>query len=259
MQGLMIGCGNMGGALLRQWAETNSASFTIVDPFSTFDHPRVDRHAGPETLGDMAFDFLVVAVKPQLVDDVLPDYHRRLAPEAPLLSIAAGVSSTRLSALLHGRPVARVMPNMPASIGRGVSGLYFSEHVEPAKQALVRDLMLATGDVVEVDDEDDLDKITAIAGSGPGYMFEIARAFSQAAQSLGFDEATSRRLVLGTIAGAVEMALRSSDDLATLRASVTSKAGTTEAGLEALNGGGDFSRLIEATALAAYRRAVELR
>lgn len=259
MQALMVGCGNMGGSLLKRWAADGSVNFTVVDPATTVSLPGVTHCKSAGDIPGDAFDLLVVGLKPQLIDKVVPGYAEWLNKDAAVLSIAAGYASDRLSALLGGRPVIRVMPNMPASIGRGVSGLYATSSVSQAARKTVLELMTATGEVVEVGHEDDLDKVTAIAGSGPGYVFEIARAYVEAARSLGFDDEDARRLVLATLGGAVEMALQTGEPLDALRNAVTSKAGTTEAGLKALNGEGDLSRLLKATALAAYSRAVELR
>jgi pyrroline-5-carboxylate reductase len=104
-----------------------------------------------------------------------------------------------------------------------------------------------------------LDRLTAVAGSGPGYVFEMLRAYVEAAEALGFSEEDARNLVLGTVRGALELALESDQSLEDLRKSVTSKGGTTAAGLDALNGADEFSTLIRETLEAAYQRAVELR
>lgn len=259
MRVLMIGCGNMGGALLQRWAGSDRVRFTVIDPVSRFSHANVTLHSDAAALADQSFDLLVVAVKPQLIDQIIPDHLVRLTQDAAILSIAAGYSADRLSALTGGRPVIRIMPNIPASVGKGVSGLYATPDVPEHTLQVVEAMMAATGELVRVDQEDGLDRVTAIAGSGPGYVFEMARTYVEAAKALGFDAETSRRLVLGTLAGAVDMALQSGSDLADLRNSVTSKAGTTEAGLRALNENGQLSDLMKATTQAAYARAVELR
>lgn len=259
MRSLMIGCGNMGSSLLQRWTDLDAAQLTVVDPTSDFTHPRVRRFKTAAPLGNESFDLLIVAVKPQLIDAIIPDYLPYLNKSGTVVSIAAGYSSARLQALTGGRPVIRIMPNMPASVGKGMSGLFATLGVPANHLAHVTALMNATGDVVQVDSEDALDRVTAIAGSGPGYVFEIARAYTQAAMDLGFDAITAKRLVLGTLSGAVEMALATGKDLDTLRNSVTSKAGTTEAGLNALNGDGGLTDRLRATTQAAYDRAVELR
>jgi pyrroline-5-carboxylate reductase len=259
MQILMLGCGNMGSALLKRWASVEDAQFTVVDPISDFVHPRVEMHTSIEQLGERKFNLVIVAVKPQLVADVLPRSFDYLRPEAEIVSIAAGLSVTSLSELAYGRSIVRIMPNMPASLGKGVSGLLATDDVRPETLLMVDRLMKTTGDVVRVDTEDALDRVTAIAGSGPGYVFEIARSYVEAAKALGFEDEVARKLVLGTLSGAIEMALQSEHDLADLRNSVTSKAGTTEAGLRALNDNDQLSNLLSATMRAAYSRAIELR
>jgi pyrroline-5-carboxylate reductase len=151
------------------------------------------------------------------------------------------------------------MPNLPAAVGAGVSGICASDDVPPARLDQARALMQRTGTVIEVESEDALDRVTAVAGSGPGYVFEMARAYVEAAMELGFDEADARRMVLGTMQGTLAMAQQTGEPLEALRNSVTSKGGTTAAGLAALNGEDQFSGLLRDTMGAAYARAEELR
>ena len=259
MRGLMLGCGNMGGALLRRWADAAICDFDVVDPAAGFDHPRVRLHRSPDTLPRGAYDLIILAIKPQLIRDVLPGYLGRLAPGGAIVSIAAGFSCGELKALSGGAPAIRIMPNMPAAYGVGMSGMFATRDVLPTIRQAVIALMDSTGRLIEVEEEDVIDQVTAVAGSGPGYVFEIARAFVEAAESLGLDRETARTLVLETMSGAVEMALQSGDDLADLRNAVTSKAGTTEAGLNALNGDGGLSERMKNVVQAAHARAVELR
>lgn len=248
----------MGGALLSFWKKGDE-DFTIVDPGLESAPDGVELLSDPADLGQRRFDMVVVAIKPQQVDAILPNYRDAFADDAVLLSIAAGCSASRLEKASGGRPVIRVMPNLPAAIGRGVSGLYVNASVSAEHKRHAIAMMERTGSVIEVDSEDSLDRVTAIAGSGPGYVFEMARAYVEAATGLGFDEAEARRMVLDTMRGTLAMAEEAGEPLEALRNSVTSKGGTTAAGLEALNGDGDFTRLIRATLDSAYRRAEELR
>jgi pyrroline-5-carboxylate reductase len=248
----------MGSALLSFWKK-GTENFTIVDPGLDAAPDGVALLSDPADLGSQQFDMVVVAIKPQQVDTILPQYRDAFAKDAVLLSIAAGCSATRLENASAGRPVIRVMPNLPAAIGRGVSGLYATAAVSKEQKSHAIAMMERTGSVIEVDSEDALDRVTAIAGSGPGYVFEMARAYVEAAIGLGFDETEARRMVLGTMRGTLAMADETGEPLETLRNSVTSKGGTTAAGLDALNGDGDFTRLIRSTLDSAYRRAEELR
>ncbi len=256
----------MGSSLLAQWSGMAGDNlpehrFFVVDPAASagVDTERVTFLSAPPPVADSAFDLVIVAVKPQVIDAVAPDYAPRLAQGGFVASIAAGYPIARLSALVGGVPVVRIMPNLPAAIGAGVSGLCAAPSASAAQRNAITALMEAAGTVVWVDDEDKLDRLTAVAGSGPGYVFEIARTYVAAAEALGFSTDEARQLVLGTMAGTIAMAQGSDESLETLRTSVTSKNGTTAAGLEALNGDDGLSTRMRATIDAAYRRAIELR
>ena len=249
----------MGGALLKAWAENTGHMFTVADPANPDLPDNVSLVSSVAELGEQSFDYLIVALKPQLIDEVLPAYLPRLATDGVISSIAAGYSAGKLAAHAPGRSVIRIMPNLPAIIGRGVSGLYAHGDVGKTASQEIEQLALCSGEIVWVDSEDMLDRLTAVAGSGPGYVFEMLRAYVEAAQELGFSEEDARNLVLGTVRGTLEMAHASDQPLENLRNNVTSKGGTTAAGLDALNGTGKFSALINETLLAAYQRAVELR
>lgn len=248
----------MGGALLGRWIGGYDR-FTVVDPGLEAAPDGVRLVADAATLGDERFDTLVVAIKPQLIDEILPGHAARIADDGYVLSIAAGCSIARLARLSGGKPVVRIMPNLPAAIGEGVSGLTASDDASAAHIDHATALMDLAGTVVAVDSEDALDRVTAVAGSGPGYVFELARVYVEAAEALGFDADQARALVLGTMAGGIAMARQSGQSLEELRNSVTSKNGTTQAGLEALNGDDLLSRRLRETVDAAYARAVELR
>lgn len=248
----------MGGSLLSFWKNGND-DFTIVDPFLDSAPEGTRLVTGVEAIEGQRFDIVVVAIKPQQIDDIVPLYRDFFAEDGVLLSIAAGCSIARLKRACGDRSVIRVMPNLPAAVGAGVSGICASEDVPPARLDQARALMQRTGTVIEVESEDALDRVTAVAGSGPGYVFEMARAYVEAAMELGFDEADARRMVLGTMQGTLAMAERTGEPLEQLRNSVTSKGGTTAAGLAALNGDEQFSGLIRGTLRAAYARAEELR
>ena len=259
MKVLLVGCGKMGGALLTQWMRATEGEFTIVDPF--LDQPMEGARLFKDinALGDEKFDLLIVAIKPQMVDEILPAYKDALNQDGAVASIAAGCSVKRLQATLPGYPIIRIMPNLPSAIGAGVAGLYASDDASTDHKGAVETLMQAAGTAVWVDDEDQIDRVTAVAGSGPGYVFEMARAYIEAAKELGFSDEQASDLVLGTLDGSIRMILETGDTPENLRNSVTSKNGTTEAGLKALNGDGKLSDLLKATTEAAYKRAIELR
>ena len=256
---LLIGCGKMGGALLEYWKK-GEEKFTIVDPFLESAPEGVDLVKEKAELDQQRFDVIIVAIKPQMIDDILPDYAPVLAEGGYVISMAAGASIARISKVMGDAPVIRIMPNLPAFVGKATNGLVAGPGVTDDQRNHATAMMQRTGTVVEVEDEDQLDRVTAVAGSGPGYVFELARAYVAAAEGIGFSHEQARTLVLGTLEGTIAMAIAEDDkSLEDLRNSVTSKGGTTAAGLDALNGDGAVSRKFEQTLEAAYKRAVELR
>ena len=249
----------MGSALLSQWVD-GPEKITALNPSPRDVPDGVTLLSSPDELGDERFDCIIAAVKPQMFDEVMPKYAARLAPGGYVISIAAGYGAARLSAIMGDAPVVRVMPNMPSAIGQGVSSLFAAPGVTAEQAAHAKALMQRAGSVIVVENEDRLDRATTVAGSGPGYVFEIARAYVDAATAQGFTEAEARDMVLHTMAGTVAMAIAQPDtSLEDLRDAVTSKGGTTAAGLQALNGDGELTRRMHATLQACYDRAVELR
>lgn len=256
---VMVGCGNMGGALLARWAELDGVSFTVVDPAGPDTPPGVDVKSSPEGLDEGSFDALIVAVKPQLIDTAIPPAAALLKRDGAAISIAAGTSAQSVSKAAGGFPVIRLMPNMPARIGQGVSGLYADPDCSPAHKSLAGRLGDAVGTAIWLADEDQVDRITAAAGSGPGYVFDFARAYQEAAQAMGFDADQARALTLQTIAGCMGLAEQTGEPFEALRDSIMSKGGTTAAGVAVLNEGGELDTRMRAALGAAYARALELR
>ena len=256
---LLIGCGKMGGAMLRQWASHSENTFTVADPAAT-DLPGGVTHVSKATdLPSNAFDVILIAIKPQMIADVLPDYIHAMKQGGVFVSIAAGTSVASLTKVVGDAPIVRVMPNMGALVGMGVSGLYANDHCTPQQTRDIAVWIGQTGTCVTVASEDEIDRLTAVSGSGPGYIFEILRNYVASAEALGFDPDTARKLVFDTITGTVEAARQSDLTLDDLRNSVTSKNGTTQAGLNALMRDGEMEKLFHNTLQAAYTRAVELR
>jgi pyrroline-5-carboxylate reductase len=255
----MIGCGNMGGALLARWARLDALHFTVVDPAGPDVPAGVALETSLDGLDDGGFDALIVAVKPQLIDTAIPPAARLLKADGVAISIAAGTGAASISKAAGGAPAIRLMPNMPARIGEGVSGLYADPECTPAHKTLAGRLGEAVGTALWLADEDQVDRITAAAGSGPGYVFDFARAYQEAAQALGFDTEQARALVLQTIAGCMALAEETGQPFEDLRDSIMSKGGTTAAGVGVLNEGGEMDTRLRAALGAAYARALELR
>jgi pyrroline-5-carboxylate reductase len=202
-------------------------------------------------------DVLVLAVKPQQMKAALAPLAGRLGGQL-VISIAAGLRLADLGRWLGapGKPHARLvrcMPNTPALIGAGVTGLYADPSVDAAgREAAVR-ILGAVGSTVWADDEGQMDAVTAISGSGPAYVFHFIEALESAGRSLGFDEAGARRLAIDTVLGAAKLAAGSEDAPAVLRQKVTSKGGTTEAALASLAAAGWHDTMVAAVQAAAAR------
>jgi pyrroline-5-carboxylate reductase len=249
----------MGGAMLRQWVGVDGYDLTVADPAATDLPAGVAHVTSPGDLPKGTFDVVLIAIKPQMIADILPSYAPVLKPGGCFVSIAAGCSVASIAKAVGDAAIIRVMPNMGAMVGQGVSGLYANAACTPAQVSDVTALIARTGSCVPLPSEDDIDRLTAVSGSGPGYVFEIMRSYVSAAQSLGFDLATARTLVFDTIAGSVEAARQSDSSLEELRNSVTSKNGTTQAGLEQLMRDGQLDALLHDTVQAAYARADALK
>lgn len=255
---LMFGCGNMGQALISGWKKAQGVAFTVIDPAKPEIGPDVDVHASLDTVTG-EFDLVIIAVKPQMIADVMSKASDKIGATSLILSIAAGTNMQSLQTLLGNRPVVRMMPNMPASVKLGLLGLYANDNCSSDDKALIEKLSSENGTFIWLDDEDKIDRFTAIAGSGPGYVFEIMRLFAKSAESLGFSEDEARMLSVGTFYGAAGMADENKAPLEDLREAVTSKKGVTLAGLEQLMADDILGGLLNSTVDAAYKRAVELR
>jgi pyrroline-5-carboxylate reductase len=257
-----IGGGNMAsaivGGLLK--AGMQPAQFTIIEPFeATRAKLQADFGIAPEATADKALqacDVVVWAVKPQ-------SFKEAAAPVAPFtkdalhLSVAAGVTSNSIAKWLGTERIVRAMPNTPALIGQGITGLFAREGTTDKDRALVDAVIGVTGQHLWFDDEAKLDAVTAISGSGPAYVYYFLEAMVQAALDMGLTEAQARSLATQTFAGSTALAAASSEPLGVLRERVTSKGGTTYAALTHMEGANIKAEFIAAMQ-AAQKRAAEL-
>lgn len=254
-----IGGGNMAAAIvggLRR-AGRPAEAFVVVEPWDE-QRARLRAEFGIEALPTpgtaLSQAALVVwAVKPQMFAEAA----LLAAPyvgSALQLSVMAGVTSKRLADATATERVVRAMPNTPALIGQGIAGLYARAAVSELERAEVEAVLAPTGRTLWVEDEAQLDIVTALSGSGPAYFFYVVEAMSAAAVELGLHETQARELALATCAGAAALALQSGESVATLRERVTSKGGTTHAALESLRQDGvadAFQRAVKAAAVRA--------
>jgi pyrroline-5-carboxylate reductase len=257
-----IGGGNMaaaliGGLLQKGFAKSDiEVAETSPERRTWLDHEfGVTVHANTEAA--TTSDVIVLAVKPQQLSEIL----RGLPPlkaEQLVLSIAAGVRAEDISRWLGGHPaVVRAMPNTPALVGAGIAGLFALLGVTDAQKAQASRILEAVGRAVWVQQEAQIDVVTAISGSGPAYVFYFIEALEQAGIDLGLPAETARLLTLQTFFGAAALAIKDQSAPAELRAKVTSKGGTTERGILALEEGG-VGYAIGLAARAAAERAAEM-
>lgn len=260
-----IGGGNMARSLVGGLLARGSApgSIHVSEPFAPLREAlardfSIDVHADNADAARSGAVW-VFATKPQVLRGVAESLAPIAQAQRPLvISIAAGITSTQLERWLGGNlPVVRAMPNTPALLGAGATGLYANAQVTADQHALAESLMAATGLTAWIHDESQMDAVTGLSGSGPAYVFLLAEAMQAAGEAQGLDADTSRTLALQTILGAARMLAESGEPAAVLRQRVTSPGGTTQAALDAFEAGG-FRELVATAIAAATRRGAEL-
>lgn len=262
---LLVGCGNMGHALLRGWLDAgciHAAAAHVVEPAAALREAAnalgVSTHASAETLGaSFRAAVTVLAVKPQVMGAVLPAYRPHVL-DGVTVSIAAGVPMAAIAAGLGEVAIVRAMPNTPAAIGKGSIVFCANERASEAQVAHVTRLFAANGAVHRVDREAAIDAATAISGSGPAYVFHFIECLAEAGTQLGLPSELALALARETVAGAGALAMAADTPPSDLRRQVTSPGGTTEAALTVLMGGEALLTSIRTAAAAAHSRAVEL-
>ena len=260
---LLLGAGRMGGAMLAGWRERGLASSFIVDPA-----PAAAALAGGAvqvvaSAGDLPAEFnpaaVVLAVKPQQADAVLPGLRCFANGGAVTLSIMAGRTIGGLQAVLGASvAVVRAMPNTPAAIRQGITVACPGPGMTPAQRDLCDGLLTSVGEVAWVDDEGLIDAVTAVSGGGPAYVFLLAELLERAAAEQGIPAPLARQLARVTVAGSGALLAASSEDASALRIAVTSPAGTTERALAVLMADAAWPALVSRAIDAATRRSREL-
>ena len=258
-----IGGGNMASALITGLLQQGFTAGQInVVEISADNRARLGQQFGIAcqeaiSAASLRGDIVVLAVKPQQLHDVAAQLHGLLAGKL-VISIAAGVRSGDLARWLGGHAtIVRAMPNTPAMVLAGVTGLYARPEVAAVQRDQAGTVLGAVGKTVWLEREEQMDAITAISGSGPAYVFLFIQALQEAAAELGFDPEQARTLSLETVLGAARLAGQSPEDAATLRARVTSKGGTTERAIAAMEQAGVRQTIVQA-AKAACERSREL-
>ncbi|HEY5624010.1 MAG TPA: pyrroline-5-carboxylate reductase [Gammaproteobacteria bacterium] len=261
---LLVGSGNMGLALVRGWVANGQdpKRIQVVDPSA--DARDAAAGIGVAAVADVAdatlpAEVVLFAVKPQQLEKVLPAYCGLKDANTVFLSIAAGKRLEFFEqALGRDASVVRAMPNTPAAIGQGMTVLVANAAATDEQRELCESLMCAVGEVAWIDNEDLMDAVTAVSGSGPAYVFLLIECLADAAVSVGIDRQLARRLAETTVAGAGAYAIATAEDARELRRRVTSPGGTTEAALDLLISEDALPALLRRAVLAATARGREL-
>ena len=253
---LLFGCGNMGRAMLDGWLAggADPGSFAVVDPHAQDLPPGVAHFANGAALTQQ-FDVALLATKPQIFAEVANDFAHLLSPDALVISILAGTRTDALQARLPARAIVRLMPNLAAAIGKSPLGL-FSESA--ANRNAIEQLLQPLGQPFWLMTEEQMDAVTALAGSGPAFVYRFIDALGQAGASIGLDAAQSLALATAMVHGAAELVALGDGSPAELAKRVSSPGGTTAAGLAVLDHDDALLRLITATLAAARDRGAEL-
>lgn len=257
---VLLGCGKMGTALLTGWlaAGVPAASVWVIEPNPTDWLRSTGVHLNEGIPAAPAVALL--AVKPQMMGAALPALQALGNGKTLFVSIAAGTSIATFEAALGARtPIVRTMPNTPAMVGRGITGICANTYAGATGLALAHELMLAVGQVVELDGEHQIDAVTGVSGSGPAYVFHLIEAMAAAGVAEGLSPAVAMKLARATVCGAGELAYHSPDTASQLRINVTSPGGTTAAALAVLmDEGSGFPPLLKRAVKAATERGREL-
>lgn len=260
---MLVGAGKMGIALAKGWLDAGlpPENLILVDPNPGDAARELAEDYGltisTEALGLLP-NVLVLAVKPQIIDTVLASLQPVIGPQTLAISIAAGIDIARLSRGLEMDRVVRTMPNTPAQIGKGITGMVAGPGVDARGRAAAEALLNAAGRVVWLDAESQLDAVTAVSGSGPAYVFHLVEALAAAGKAQGLPDAIAEQLARQTVIGSAALLEADPATPAVLRQNVTSPNGTTAAGLAVLMSDAGLTDLIGRTVDAARIRSEEL-
>ncbi|WP_188519239.1 pyrroline-5-carboxylate reductase [Alsobacter metallidurans] len=262
---VLVGCGKMGGAMLEGWLRGGLSGdcVTVIDPHANMGLvafcERHDVTLNPPVSQVETPEVLVLGIKPQMLEDAAPEIAHLAGADTLVISILAGKTlGDLMSRLPAARAVIRAMPNLPASVGRGVTGCAGSPEVSDRQREVANALLRGVGHVEWVESEDLIDAVTAVSGSGPAYVFYLAECLAKAGAAQGLPPDLAERLARATVEGAGELLHRSDLPPSTLRENVTSPGGTTAAALSVLMAGDGLEPLMRDAVAAARKRAEEL-
>ncbi|MEM7473032.1 MAG: pyrroline-5-carboxylate reductase [Pseudomonadota bacterium] len=257
---VLLGCGKMGSALLEGWLAqgVSAGAVSVIDPA-----PSAWLQAQGVAINDPlpeAPAIVLIAVKPQMMGDALPSL-RRFGADTAYVSIAAGTSIASFEqAIGADAAIIRSMPNTPAAVGRGITAIVGNTKATAAQMDLAEALLGAVGQVVRLDDEDQIDAVTGVSGSGPAYVFHLIETLAAAGEAEGLSADLAMQLATATVAGAGHLAMEADESPSQLRINVTSPNGTTQAALEVLmDDAKGFPPLLKRAVKAATERGRELK
>jgi pyrroline-5-carboxylate reductase len=258
----LAGAGKMGGAMLAGWLAggLDARHAVVIEPTPSDDIKALVKtgvRVNPSATDTGAVDALVVAVKPQSFREAGAKLRPFVGPSTLVVSIMAGATIASISDVCGGA-VVRAMPNTPAAIGRGITVAVAADNVSASQRATADALLRAIGSVEWVDDEQLMDAVTAVSGSGPAYIFLLAEELARAGVEAGLPAELATRLARETVAGSGELLRRSEASSAILRQNVTSPGGTTAAALDVLMGPDGMQSLLTRAVAAATKRSKEL-
>jgi pyrroline-5-carboxylate reductase len=262
---VLVGAGKMGGAMLEGWLKGGAEPSRIValDPSPPPEVKALIEGAGVRLNPDVSTirdaEVVIIAVKPQLMEDVLPGVVSLKASRPLILSVAAGKTIASFERHFGAdAAVIRTIPNTPAAVGRGITAMAANPNVSQAQMQLARTLLEAVGEVVTVENEAMIDAVTAVSGSGPAYVFYLTECLAAAGEKVGLPKELAMQLARATVAGAGELMRQSGTEAATLRQNVTSPKGTTYAALQVLMAEDGMQPLFDKAIDAATKRSREL-
>jgi pyrroline-5-carboxylate reductase len=259
---LLVGCGKMGGAMLEGWLARGLAASEVLvaEPVEAIRPAKPGLHAFASTTDvKEAPEIVVLAVKPQSMDDALPDLRRFADAGAVFLSIAAGKTLKYFAGHLGaGARMVRAMPNTPAAVRQGITVATAADGVTAAEKKRCHELLEAVGQVLWVEDEALMDPVTALSGSGPAYVFLLVEAMAAAGAKLGLTPEMAMQLARATVAGSGELLRQSGEAASQLRVNVTSPGGTTAEALKVLMAADGIQPVFDKALAAASRRSKEL-
>ena len=254
---LFFGCGNMGRAMLDGWlaASVDPHAFVVVDPYAADLPNGVELYRNGAQLSQR-FDTIILAIKPQMFTELAPSIERLSSPDALLISVLAGTRGETLSVAFQGRKIVRLMPNLAAALGLAPLGLWSQD--QSKLESAINTLFAPLGCPVWIDAEEQMDAVTALAGSGPAFVYRFIDALVQGGVALGLSHDQATEMTVNMVRGAATLTAHSDATPAELAARVTSPGGTTAAGLAILDHDNALQALLSDTLRAARDRGIEL-